>query len=293
MPGVAQKPRPALFFRQRPLHNVTRDLRVRPHRGAVTEILDAMPPQQEPLGFEYGNRNGQTFGILHEESLCQLVISVFLFSLATTLFVIRYTGTMPEELDKSAFATDAGKIDRHNQAYRQGVELIEPHIRLVGRAVKFDARAEAALRSGIGHLMAALELCPDNWAAWWVRGKAEQALSDHEAAYSSFQHAYNINGQHADVTRELVLECLETGRTAEAVRAAEAISNRNPNDAGLLANLALAYLLDGQLEKAAHAVDAAIMLDRTDQISKHVKLRIEEVRAGRQRQPSRMSDLQG
>jgi tetratricopeptide (TPR) repeat protein len=179
----------------------------------------------------------------------------------------------------------------HDEAYKRAVDLIRPHMRLAGQTASASPRQDADLREAIGHLDTALRLEPKNWAAWWARGKAQQALGDHEAAYGSLRRANDINGGHVDVGREFVAECLETGRAVEAVGVAEALCHREPKNAGLLANLAVAYLINGRLDDATHAADAALQIDGSDAINVSVRRRIEDVRAGRWPQPSRLADL--
>jgi tetratricopeptide (TPR) repeat protein len=147
----------------------------------------------------------------------------------------------------------ADPVHRHDQAYKRAIALIHPHMRLHGRIAPVDGRAAKDLREGVGYLDVVVGLKPDNWAASWVRGKAQQALNEHEAAYDSFRRAYEIDESNPDVGRELAAECLETGRASEAVRIAQALTARAPKDAGLLANLALAHLINGQLDEAARA----------------------------------------
>jgi tetratricopeptide (TPR) repeat protein len=165
-------------------------------------------------------------------------------------------------------------------------------MRLADRTPDSDPHAETELNEGIRNLDVALEIAPESWPAWWLRGKAEQALKDHEAAYESFERSYRLHAANPDVGRELVAECLETGRSGEAVAVAEAISRENPQDEGLLANLALAQLLNGHLDEALRVADAALRLDPDDAITKTVRRRIEDVRAGRRPQPTKLGDLQ-
>jgi tetratricopeptide (TPR) repeat protein len=194
---------------------------------------------------------------------------------------VRKTGSAP---------VDAANAKTHRTAFKRAIDLIEPHMRLAGRQPA-GGRREADLREGVDWANVALRMVPSSWAAWWVRGKALQALGDHEAAYESLRHAHDINGSDLDVSRELVTECLETGRATEAVRVAEAMSCREPQNAGLLANLALAYLIDGRLGDASRAADAASKFGVTDTVIALVRRRIDEVRTGRWPQPSRLSDL--
>jgi tetratricopeptide (TPR) repeat protein len=186
----------------------------------------------------------------------------------------------------------ADPAQRHDQAYKRAIALINPHMKLHGRIAVVDARAARDLREGVGYLDVVVGIKPDNWAAWWVRGKAEQALSEHEAAYDSFRRAYEINDGNPDVGRELAAECLETGRASEAVRIAQTLTARSPKDAGLLANLALAHLINGQLDEAAREADASLELDPADAITARLRVSIEDVRSGRRPQPRTIGDLQ-
>jgi Flp pilus assembly protein TadD len=82
-----------------------------------------------------------------------------------------------------------------------------------------------------------------------------------------------------------------TGRASQAVAIAESLSQAAPRNAGLLANLALAYLIDGQLDQAFACADTALALDPSDRITAALKGRIEDVRAGRWPQPTKLADL--
>lgn len=179
----------------------------------------------------------------------------------------------------------------YEEAYKHALALIEPHMRLAGRKASVSDRRVADLRQGIDYLDAAIRLVPSSWAAWWLRGKAEQAAGDHEAAHESLSRAYAINSENVDVARELVAECLETGRAAEGIHIAEALCQREPRNAGLLANLAVAYLIGCRLEEAGRAADSALQLDRSDPITVSLRRRIQDVRSGRWPQPTRLSDL--
>ena len=91
------------------------------------------------------------------------------------------------------------------EAYELAVKLVEPYMNLHGRPATGGARKEADLRAGIGYLEKALVEAPRNWMVWWLRGKAEQALEDHEAAYRSLRRAREINTRHLDIGREFVV----------------------------------------------------------------------------------------
>ena len=179
----------------------------------------------------------------------------------------------------------------HDLLYKRGLELIDPYMQLTDRAPVGDAARSRKLADGIVCLDRALELAPSNWAAFWVRGKAYQALEDHARARESFASAYSLQEQNPDVGRELVVECLELGRSSEAVVVASRLSNASQTDAGLRANLALALLIDGQVARAQQEVSQARKLDATDTITKALEKRIGEVAAGVRPMPKTLGDL--
>ena len=173
------------------------------------------------------------------------------------------TNSSPTELTGLA----ADPIKRHDQAYKRAITLISPHMRLQAGIAPVSGSAAKDLREGVRYLDVVVGIKPDNWAAWWLRGKAEEALSEHEAAYDSLRRAYEVSDKNPEVGRELVGECLETRRASEAVRISRDLIARAPKDAGLLRNLAVAPLANGQLDGAARAADASLELDPADAIT--------------------------
>jgi tetratricopeptide (TPR) repeat protein len=179
----------------------------------------------------------------------------------------------------------------YDEAFKRAVQLIDPNMRLFGRQPNSTPQGEAQLREGVSLLDVALALSPEQWVAWWLRGKAQQALDDHDLAYEAFRRASLINGEHVDVARELVAECLETRRATEAIPIAEWLCHREPTNAGLRANLAIAYLIVGRFAEALRSVNRALDLDPSDVVTAAVRRRIEDVRTGRWPQPKQLSDL--
>jgi tetratricopeptide (TPR) repeat protein len=180
----------------------------------------------------------------------------------------------------------------HDAVYKRGVDLINPYMALHDRTSINDAERTTRLNAGIACLDRALTLVPSNWAALWIRGTAFQALGDHAHAYGSFESAYALHPQNPDVGRELVLECLELGRSAEAVSIADRMVTLAPQDAGLKANLALALILDGQVKQARQVIAIARRQDPDDAISKTLEQRIVQVEEGSRPQPKSIHDLE-
>lgn len=182
----------------------------------------------------------------------------------------------------------------HDSTYNKAVALIAPHVRLAGRPpLAMTESARGDLTQGIAYLQAVIRFNPRNWAAFWIEGKAYQALGENQAANSALQTAYSLQPQNADVAREYAESCMALGFGKQAVDASRQAITLSPRDAGLRANLALAYLLAGRNQDAMEAIKAALAMDPADEISRRVKKTIDEVLTGKRRQPHDLSDLGG
>lgn len=184
----------------------------------------------------------------------------------------------------AAAAPSAQELDA---MYGTAFGLIAPYARLSDR-VEQDARTpqgRADLHRAISLLTQVTQERPNHWRAFWLMGKAYQALRIHAPARSSFQRAYAINESNPDVAREYVIESICTGSTGEAVLAARKISLANRTNAGLAANLALALLANGDVVDARQAVDRAIDLDPSDRITLALRREVLAAQSG-QRQTS-------
>ncbi len=181
----------------------------------------------------------------------------------------------------------------HNRLYKEGSDLISPYMQLVGVDSK-SADSQTArndLQRGIELLNQAISIDPANWAAYWIIGKAQQALGDSEQACDAFGASYRLHKGNADVAREYMFECLNLGRAEKGIPAARHAAALKPDDAGLLANLALALFMGGKLDEACETVAKALTMAPADEISRNLQDMIADVRAGCRPQPSKMSDL--
>ena len=88
-----------------------------------------------------------------------------------------------------------------------------------------------------------------------------------------------------------MFECLNVGKSEKAIRVARNAVNLEPENAGLVANLALALLIGAELDEAAETVNKALAMAPDDQISHNLKQRIADVKCGSIPQPVKMSDL--
>jgi tetratricopeptide (TPR) repeat protein len=132
---------------------------------------------------------------------------------------------------------------------------------------------------------------PDFWNAHWFLGKGQLALGNLERAYRSFRRAFDLERNVETVPRELAGVCLELRRFNEAISVAEQAVAIAPKNAGLIGNLALAYLLAGRIQEAQKSISAAIKIDQEDTINKHLRQVITEVAEGRRPQPESLASL--
>jgi tetratricopeptide (TPR) repeat protein len=172
--------------------------------------------------------------------------------------------------------------------------LLQPYFRLHGTPRKSTDAPEIQrdIHLGIRLLQACTTYQPDNWSAHWITGKAHQCLGDHQSAYPSFKHAFEVQKQNADVAREYMFTCLQLGYADEGVRAATHAINLDPANAGLHANLALARMIAGQSQEALAAVEDSLRLDPNDRISKNIRTLLQEILAGRRASPRTLSELE-
>ncbi|MFI4848887.1 MAG: tetratricopeptide repeat protein [Gimesia chilikensis] len=181
----------------------------------------------------------------------------------------------------------------HDRLYRAGLDLINPYMQIVGRETQpaDTETAQEELKRGIELLKWVLDINPGNGSAWWIIGKAEQALDNTEVACDAFGHAYRLKSENADTAREYMYECLKLGRAAQAIAAARHARELKPDDMGLVANLALALLIGGELEEAAEVIEIAVNGAPDDPINVNLQQRIAEVCAGVVPQPRKLADM--
>ena len=72
-----------------------------------------------------------------------------------------------------------------------------------------------------------------------------------------------------------------SGETAKAVEVAQKVSAEHPTDGGITANLGLALLADGQLDKARSVTKKALDLDPADAVTQRLLKEIDAVKNGK------------
>jgi len=155
---------------------------------------------------------------------------------------------------------------------------------LTGSAAQEVAKAAKLLEKVVAE-------APNWWNAQWFYGKSLLALGDHEGAHRALRSAYNLEKRVEVIPRELAGVCLELRRFDEAVVVAEEALALDPDNAELLGNLSVSYLLAGRLEHARKAIDAAIRIAPNDRINRTVSRILSEIADGVRQQPGSLGDL--
>jgi tetratricopeptide (TPR) repeat protein len=128
--------------------------------------------------------------------------------------------------------------------------------------------------------------------AWWMLGKAYQALGDHEQAFQCFLSAHKHVLTDQNVLRELALECLHTKRFDQAAYYCNAAMEFDLNDYTLWPNMAVARMMQGRLDEAEGLAKRALEKLPEDEPAKNVLKIIGEVREGKRPLPEDFAALE-
>jgi len=197
---------------------------------------------------------------------------------------------MPRELSPE-------EVQRHNELYRKGCQLTEGEL-LVARDDKGPRRgplgplARQRLVEAIRCLTMALEIAPSQWQTLWVLGKIHQRLDDHVRALSCFGRAHEINPAQPEVAREASIAAGHLGMASDAVRYSKIAVALRPNDPGLVANLAVAFLISGKVDLAQAAAAEAYSRAPNDPVTRYTKGVTDQVAAGKRAIPSTTLELE-
>jgi tetratricopeptide (TPR) repeat protein len=146
--------------------------------------------------------------------------------------------------------------------------------------------------SAVEMLRKVIEEAPDKWQAHWFLGKGYIALGDLSSAYDSFQRAFELERNEQVISQEFAGVCLEIGKFDQALELAKSAVTIKPNSHDLTGNLALAYLLTGELSAAQKSISAALKIEPKDQVNCLLHQVIDDVVSGRRPIPKTMAEVQ-
>jgi tetratricopeptide (TPR) repeat protein len=195
-------------------------------------------------------------------------------------------------MDDSGISASPETIE-HRRLFQEGSDLILPHIHLAGRTSPLadSEKVRGELERGIMLLRQVISINPANWSAYWFLGKAYHSLGNSHEAYTAFGKSFALNKENADVAREYMFECLTPGLAEKGIAVAKHAVNLSPDDAGLIANLALALLIGGKLDEAVESIAKSLAMMPDDKISQNIKEIIADIQAGHTQQPTSLEEL--
>ncbi len=183
-------------------------------------------------------------------------------------------------------------IGRLNEVFAEACRFIEGELILHGqdpprpgwltrRKLKKAIRGfEEVIANDAGH-----------WQSMWLIGKVYQRLRERRMALDWFLRARELNPGQPDVAREASLCAMDLGQGQLAVELCSAACACKPEDSGLVANLALAYLIAGRVEEAQWTAADAVARDPTDEVSTTVRLLVNQVASGARPCPRNSSEF--
>jgi Flp pilus assembly protein TadD len=161
-------------------------------------------------------------------------------------------------------------IAEHNRLFKEASTLIQGEIPLHGQQELPSPNGLQAqkLRHAAALFERVLEMNPRNWSAMWLMGKVHQRFGELPEALTWFERSHQINPSQPDVVREASICAMEVGSAEKAIEYSLRAAQLKPSDAGLRANLALAYLLAGRISEAQKSINEALASEPTDKISR-------------------------
>jgi tetratricopeptide (TPR) repeat protein len=180
------------------------------------------------------------------------------------------------------------QIDEYNRHYRRAAELLAGAVQVHDAPQDAGADIAGRLRDALEELLHCLGLAPYSYSCLWLCGKAHQTLGEHEAALAYFERSATANAENPNLPREACLEAMALGQAEKALRYALDACCRDPNDAGLVSNLALALTLNNRLDEAVEAAERSMRMAPDDRVSAAALRYIDDIREGRKPMPKRI-----
>ncbi len=182
--------------------------------------------------------------------------------------------------------------EEYNRNYETAFDILAKHALLQEHSEGIPGFfGKKKLQKAITLLSRCIEIWCDSWAAMWGIGKAHQALGHHNAALGWFERALKIETNNSDIYMEASLEAMSLGGAERALTYSEKAYDLTPDKPGLLANMALALLLNKRGDEALKAATDACERDPDDQVNKRVLKLVSDVVNGKQVYPDRFDSL--
>jgi Flp pilus assembly protein TadD len=185
------------------------------------------------------------------------------------------------------------EADRFNAVYKRAWALAKPEMKLGDRphSQRPGWLGRWRLHKALRLFDECLRADPSNWPTLWAMGKVHQRLGAPTESLACFAKAHDLQPTNADVAREAGIAACEAGRFADSVQYNEAALRLLPNDAGLMSNLGLAQLLNGDVHTGIQTLEAAQAVAPRDGIINGLLRRARDVGDGARPHPRSVSEF--
>ena len=160
---------------------------------------------------------------------------------------------------------DDDQIDEYSSSFKRGWKKLVKVLRYRERhpdvAQQLNWLNQKRINRAIEHFQKCVAAYPRSWSSMWGLGKAHQAIGDHCTALQWFEKVYHLKPDLVDVPLEASTEAMRIGDAQKGLQYAKlalTVDRRNPN---YHANLALAWLLNQDLDLALEEAKKAVKLD--------------------------------
>ncbi|WP_182867171.1 tetratricopeptide repeat protein [Rhodopirellula sp. JC639] len=179
------------------------------------------------------------------------------------------------------------------ERFKKSADVVLANMRHPGQPPPPD-EVQQSIRGAIGQLQQLVTQQDDAWRIWFLLGKAWHAVDRIPRAIGALERALEVADQPQSIIyKELAGVLLVDGATERACEMGEKAVALAPDDAELLGNLAIAYLLDGRVEIARKTLDHALSIASDDSTNQYVMEKIKAVQAGRLSRPTTLAELEG
>ncbi len=184
-------------------------------------------------------------------------------------------------------------VARHNELVDEAwaLEKGQTFLHGSGPSGKPGIFARRRLQKAIKCFQEALEINPEGWESMWALGKIYQRFGKEAETLFWFKKAIALAPDQPDVARETGLAAFAVGDMELGFKCTQAALDARPDDPGLIANLAFAHLLHGDLTEAQSLVRKALQLAPDDTISQYLARVIRGVVEGTQPRPTSIHDV--
>tara|TARA_B100000959_G_C14880621_1_gene582387 strand:+ start:238 stop:837 length:600 start_codon:yes stop_codon:yes gene_type:complete len=145
------------------------------------------------------------------------------------------------------------------------------------------------------HVKAAKELfdkCyalePDDSACLWALGKLEQAIANHVNALEWFEKALEQQRDNLELIREAAYSAMVLGRAEQSEKLCRQAVDLEPKSPDLMANYALALLLNQEGKRALGVATNAFRLNPEEGFSREVLAYVKKVVDGKEDYPEHL-----